>query len=73
MITQQGDVRKICSMARSRAESLYFKNLLAILGSNYILGVKIPDLGRKNSKNVIFGGGFEPKNFHFRFELPYEF
>ena len=41
-------------MARSRAESLYFKNLLAILGSNYILGVKIPDLGRKKSKNVIF-------------------
>ena len=30
MITQQGDVRKICSMARSRAESLYFQNLVAI-------------------------------------------
>ena len=42
-------------MAQSRAESLYFKNSLAILGSTLILRVKIPDLGRKKSKNVIFG------------------
>ena len=41
-------------MARSRAESLCFQNLLAILGSDYILGVRIPDLVRKKAKNVIF-------------------
>ena len=56
-------VEKWCSMARLRAESLYFKNLLAILGSKYILGVKIPDLGRKKSKNVIFLSVFSRSDY----------
>ena len=54
MITQQGDFKKRCSMARSRAESLYFKNLIATQGQDFMFGVKMPNFQQKMMKNSDF-------------------